>query len=336
MTTLFDVAARAGVSVSIVSRVLSDDPEVRVRPETRERILAASRELDYTPNHAGRALRLAKSGALALVVPDVTNPVFADMVRAVEDEAQHNGYSVLLARSEWFTENSGGLRRLIGEGRVDGFLFQRADETTDAGLMRLLGAGIPTILLNTRSPGSRGSVTFDGVAAAMMATRHLVELGHRRIAHLGGPEGSDTSDRRLQGFRLCMTEAGLPVPPDAVTRSGYRPESGAAGIRHLLAARERPTAVFVANVNAAIGAMTAAIQSGLRVPEDLSIVALHDLWFAEHTTPPLTTVKSPLEAVGRAGVRLLLERLSSRSVDDVTVTDPPPRLIVRASTAPPA
>lgn len=334
MTTLADVATRAGVSVAVVSRVLAADPKLRIRPDTRARVMTAAQELQYVPNHAGRALRLARARALAFVVPDIANPVFSDMIRGVEDEAERNGYSVLLGRAEWFSEHAGALQRLLGEGRVDGFLFQRADGTDDAALARILDGRQATILLNTAHPDLRGSVTFDEVAASQLATRHLISLGHQRIAHLGGLPTSDTAERRLRGFKLAMRAAGLSCPPASIVRAGYRPESGSEGLFTLIA-NYRPTAVFVANVNAAVGALTAARAAGVHVPGDLSIVALHDTWLAAHTQPPLTTVTAPLYEVGREGVRLLIERLEGNEPRDVVVDTPPSTLVVRGSTAPP-
>lgn len=334
MTRLADVAARAGVSVAVVSRVLAEDPNLRVRPETRARVVKVARELQYVPNHAGRALRLARTLALALIVPNIANPVFSEMIRGVEDEAEKNGYSVLLGRSEWFTEHENALQRLFGEGRVDGLLFQRADETDDDSLAHILDGRRATILLNTRHPRLRGSVTFDDAAAAEVATRHLIELGHRRIGHLGGPLTSDNAKRRARGFRKAMRDAGLVCPSSSVVHIGYGPEAGAAGLPALMAAH-RPTAIVVANVNAAVGVLTAARASGLRVPDDLSVVALHDAWLSAHTDPALTTVATPLYEVGRHGVQLLIDRLAGGAARDVVVDDPQPTLVIRESTAPP-
>ncbi|MFL6026427.1 MAG: LacI family DNA-binding transcriptional regulator [Friedmanniella sp.] len=332
MATLSDVARRAGVSISAVSRVLSNAPEARVSAETRARIKQAAVDLAYRPNFAGRALKFSRTNVIALVVPDLTNAFATELMLGVEDEALERDYMVLLGRSEDLKPGGEMVSRLIGEGRVDGMLVQVADQSSAAEIADLVQAGYPIVFLNSIHTGHRGGVVLDDEAGARLATEHLVGLGHRRIAMVGGLPQSYTAERRLTGFRAAMAAAGLPVPPTAVTRLGYQPGNGREALRALLAQPEPPTGLVVANINAAIGVLSEARSLRLQVPEDLSVISVHDAWTAENTWPPLSTVKMPMYQLGRAGVAGLYDRLHGQEVRDHVVTDPAPQLVLREST----
>jgi LacI family transcriptional regulator len=335
MANLSDVAKVAGVSISAVSRVLSNAPSARVSDETRQRIHEAARELDYRPNFAARALKFSRTNVVALVVPDLTNAIFTELMRGVEEEAQAHGYMVLLARAEGMPPGEESIPRLVGEGRVDGVLVQVGDNMREEDLTTLLGGRVPAVLINSTHRGHVGSVALEDERAARVAVGHLVGLGHTRIGLLNGVPEADTAVRRGIGFRAAMAEAGLRVEEGLVTTLGYEPRQGREALRELAASHARPTAVVVANVNAALGALLEARVLGIRVPEELSIVAIHDAWTAETTWPPLTTVRMPLYELGRNAMRAIYELITQGKVEDITVTDPPPELIVRGSTAPP-
>jgi LacI family transcriptional regulator len=353
MATLSDVAALAGVSISAVSRVLSDSPATRVRPETRERIHAAARELDYRPNFAGRALKLARSNVIALIVPDLTNAVFTELMHGVQHSALAHDYMVLLGRAEDIqpggsvpggdvpgggasgSDAPGGdiIARLIGEGRVDGMLVQLGADADREGVESVLRTQAPVIFINSIEPGHVGAVALDDEAGARLATEHLIGLGHTRIALAGGT--TFTAQRRERGFMAAMADAGLAVPAEFSTAFGYLPADGRRSLRALMTLKEPPTGLFVANVNAAIGALAEARALGVRIPEDLSVVAMHDAWTAENTWPPLTTVKMPLRELGARAVESLFKRMKGGEVEDIVVDAPPPVLIARESTAAP-
>ena len=335
MATLSEIATRAGVSVSVASRVLNGDPTVRTRPETRERVLQAARDLDYSANYAGRALRLARSKALALVVPNPSNPLFADLLAGASDASGECDYTLLVGHSQHFTEGSAVIRRLVREGRVDGFVLQRTDDLTDQALENLVAKDARIVLVASRTPRRRGSVILDDVAGARLATEHLLSLGHRRVGLIGGVEASDIARRREQGYVVALRDAGLRRRETWVRRLGYAPEVAAEAATSIMSEPSGPTALVVANVNGAIGALTALRQTGVEVPGDVSVVAIHDQWMAAHTWPPLTTVKMAFYDVGYRAVRLLIDQLSGAPADDIVVGDPPPRLVLRASTAPP-
>jgi len=324
-----DVADEAGVDQSIVSRVLSGDPNVNVRSETRERIFATAKRLDYRPNAAARSLRTARTMVIGMVVPDLANVVYASIARGVHQRALPAGYVVMVTSSSTGVQ----LREMVG--RVDGVLVAVA--TDEANPPTELGRdGLPMVLVNRRERWGVPTVTVDDEAGVARATQHLISLGHLRIGHIAGPQNADTARRRQRGYERAMDDAGLPHPSDAIVETNHDEASGHAAACRLLDARPRPTAVVASNVLAAIGAMAAFRQAGLRIPEDISVVGFHDVTLAAYLDPPLTTVRMPLEEMGRRAVGSLLALINGeRDVDDVEITMPP-ELVVRGSTAPPA
>jgi LacI family transcriptional regulator len=333
MATLSDVAALAGVSISAVSRVLSNAPSSRVSGATRERIRDAARELDYRPNFAARALKFARTNVVALVVPDVTNAIFSELMAGVEEAAHELGYMVLLARTESLQPATETIARLVGEGRVDGVMLQVGDAMLPEDLAAIVNGRVPAVLINSRREAHVGSVTLPDADGARIAVDHLAGLGHTRIGLVNGLPVTDTADRRGAGFRDAMAKAGLSVDAEYMTALGYEPAQGRAALRHLASLPTPPSALVVANVNAALGLLAEARGLGLRVPEDLSIVAIHDTWTAENSWPPLTTVRMPLYELGRQSMTAIFERITTGAIDDRVVENRSPELIVRESTA---
>lgn len=333
MATLGDVAARAGVSISAVSRVLSNAPSARVSEATRQRIVDAARDLQYRPNFAGRALKSARTQVIGLVVPDLTNALFTELMHGAEDEAAAHSYTVLLGRADDVRPGGEVIARLIGEGRVDGMVVQVGDGVPPAGLGELLASQAPIVLINSSYPGHVGSVALDDEAGARIATQHLIDLGHEQIALANGLPRSFTAKRRRVGYRSAMADAGLPVLPGYETRLGYTEGNGRAALHRLMELEPRPTAVVVANVNAAIGLLAEARANKVRVPRDLSVACVHDSWTAENTWPPLTAVRMQFYAMGRTAVRQVIARIETGEMADEVITDPSPELVVRESTA---
>ena len=330
--TLADVAVSAEVDRSVVSRVLNDDPRLSIRPETRERVLTAVRELGYRRNAMARSLRTQRAEAFGFVIPTFENPIYASIIQGAEREAERRGLALLTSSAEHESFSVASLVDLAGQGRIDGLLLAVEDDvdTIDAELDAL---AIPWMLVNRRSPKARRWAILDDEGAARIAVEHLVQLGHRRIAHLAGPPGADTASRREDGYGRAMADAGLEVGSGFVLPSDYTNEGGASALRRLLDGPAEVTAVFAANVAAAIGALGVAHERGVRVPDDLSIVAVHDLPLAGYLNPPLTTVRMPLQALGERAVGLLSDVPARERLH--TVVRGPMELVVRKSTAAP-
>lgn len=335
MTTLSDIAREAGVSVSAVSRVLSDAKGTRVSAATRIRIHQVARELNYRPNFAARALKLQRTSLVACIVPDLTNAMFSELVRGVESRAGELDYAVLLSRAEVMVELDTAVARLLGEGRVDGIIVQTLDAADPSELEAVSQANLPVVFVNTVHPEHAGSVILDDEQGATTATQHLIDLGHQRIGFIGGLEAASSARRRLAGFHATMAKAGLETRPEWMTARGYRPTQGREALAAIMGVQEPPTALVVANVNAAMGVLMEARARGWSVPEQLSIVSVHDSWPAEITSPPMTTVKMPLFEMGREAVDSVIERISEGHGTDHVVVAPEPELILRESTAPP-
>jgi LacI family transcriptional regulator len=333
VATLSDVAKRAGVSISAVSRVLSNSPQARVTEETRARITAAAAELNYRPNYAARALKFSKTRVVALIIPDLTNAVFTELMLGVEDAAAEKDYMILLGRSEDLRPGGEVLERLVGQGRVDGVIIQPGDEVSEDNLGDLVEFAIPAVVIHSRERSDTiSSVILQDELAAKMATEYLISLGHKKIAMINGSPTSATAKRRQLGYKSALKEANIRIPPEYITRFGYEAKAGREAARFLLALKDRPTAIFVANLNAAIGVLHEIRALGYSVPDDFSVLGLHDAWTAENTWPPLTTIKTPLYEFGKMAFEALYRRMNSGEIVHEVTADPPPLLIKREST----
>lgn len=335
MATIVDVARTAGVVPSVVSRLLNNDPTLRIRPETEARIREAVRELGYRPNYAGRALRMARAGAIGLIVPNVTNPIYAEVLRGVQRRATEAGYFVLIGDADELGERESTYKRLVGEARIDGVLLMRNDVIDDGSLSRLLDGTVPAVLVNSKVDGHRGSVIVHDAAGVSTALRHLIELGHTRIAHLAGLPTVDWARRRRQSFQTILREAGVGVRGDWILEAGREEARGYQQTRSLLSHRDRPTAIFTATINPAIGALAAARDLGVAVPRDLSIITFHDATMARHTGPPLTAVRMPLFELGATATEVLIDRIAGAEPVDIVIEEPAPVLLQRGSCGPP-
>lgn len=324
---LTDVARLAGVDISTVSRVLRGETSQRIREETRDRILKSARELDYAPNELARSLRTSKSKTFGLVVPQLDNPVFSAAIRGAEKSALRHGYSLLIAHREAGTTDS-VYQRLAHSNRVDGLLVASLDD--DADLRRELEAArVPYVLLNRKLSKAPYSVYLDSRAAAEIAIDHLVSLGHRRIAHLAGRPGGFNAAERIEGYRAALKRHGIAFDPALLATAGYTAEGGAEAMRSVLKAR--PTAVLGATLVTAAGAMAIIHEARLRIPEDISVIGLHDAPVATMLYPQLTTVRMPTEQMGEAATELLVALASKKKPKTIKAL-PPDGLVLRAST----
>jgi DNA-binding LacI/PurR family transcriptional regulator len=322
--TSVDVARHAGVSQSTVSLVFSGKGHGRVSEATQERVRRAARELGYRPNIAAQALRLGSSRAVALVVPDVTNPFFSRVLRGAQRAAQAGGYTVVLVDTgrdrRWAVQSFEALRA----GPADGYLL------FEVLVPEGLGADLNVVVVEREVPG-RPWVRFDVEGGATAAFGHLLELGHRRIGHLAAGVDAPTFHLREVARQRTLAEAGLdPDPlPRATTEIGIDAAHDAAG--PLL--NERPTAVFCDDDLIAAGLYMRARERGLRIPGDLSVVGFDDMDFARALEPPLTTVALDAEKLGATAFELLEGRMGGRRTRKRVVL--PAELLVRGSTAAP-
>lgn len=326
---LADVARLAGVDVSTASRVLRGESQQRIRAETRERILESARSLNYSPNALARSLRTSRSMSLGLIVPQLDNPVFASAIKGAERSVARNGYSLLIAHRESGATDA-VYHRLSHGNRVDGLLVASLDD--DAQLRQELeSAMVPFVLLNRQLPGSPHSVVLDSRAAAAIAIDHLVELGHRRIAHLAGRPGGFNAGERLAGYREGLARHGIAFDPRLVAIAGYTAAGGADAMGQLLPLK--PTAVLGATLVTAAGAMAALHEAGLNIPDDISVLGLHDAPVATMLYPQLTSVRMPTETMGEMASDMLIALLRGET-PQVVAPLLPDGLIRRASTGP--
>ena len=302
--TIADVARLARVDRAVVSKVLSDDPSLRVRGETRQRVRDAAITLDYRPNFHARGLARAQAGAIGLLVP-VDNPLMVQVIAGAEELAAARG--LLL----WTTAHEGELTerylRLLQSGAVDAALVAglRAGYSAD---QLLRDPRVPTLLVDRRTVGAERWVILDDERAARLATEHLIELGHTRIGWAGGRAGVDTAQRRQNGIRDAMAAADLWLDPSWVVGTDYTPAGGAAAVAEIMRSEVRPTAIVAADPNEALGAWHELGRLGLRVPEDVSLIAVHQLPGEDYRITPLTCVELPLRELGRRAVELVLDR----------------------------
>ncbi len=330
-TTLKELAARARVHPSTVSRVMNQDPSLRIAQETRARIEALLRETEYRPNGVARGLKLRQTLVLAVVIPDITNPFFGSLFRGIEDGAGPRGYQVLLCNTDGSPDRQRAHLQALMARRVDGIILA-SSFLKDPAVRWLRHQHVPYALVNRYSDeGLDPFVGSDDIAGARLATQHLIGLGHTRIGHLAGQPTVSTGVLRRRGYQEAMAEAGLAVPTEVVAESGFVEEGGTRALERLLSLRERPTAVFAVTDMVAIGAYSLALSVGLRVPEDLAIVGYNDIPLAGRLGPGLTTVHVPIHEFGSAAARLLLEQISSGQVAPKRVVYSP-QLVVRGST----
>ncbi|MBW1638466.1 LacI family transcriptional regulator [Microbacterium resistens] len=335
MPTIKDVAREAGVSHAVVSRILNEDPTFTVRPETRERVLAAAAKLRYIPNHAARALRHNKAGAIGLAVHEIGNPVYNAIIEGAQASVASHGAVLMLADVDELHRDPATFNRMITSKVIDGLVFLPAGTEADDFVLRAASAALPTVMVNDRAPGFH-SVALDDAAAAKIATEYLIQLGHRDIGVLLLDGETHRRLDRLGGHESAMRDAGLEPRDQWVEIGGHTLESGREGMHRLAARGPLPTAVSVHNATAAVGAMRAATELGLSVPGDLSIIGFHDMSFTGFVTPSLTVVKLALKEMGVQAVETLYRLINGDDVEEtVRVLDPTPELVLRESTAAP-
>jgi len=312
--TIQDVAKSAGVSVATVSHVINGTHYVS--PELRERVNDAINSLNYRPNKLARALTQKDIPLLALIVPDISNPYWSSLARAVQDISDRNDYSVIVCSSEGLLERETRILSSLS-GWISGLIFHPYQIILDQ-LNPLIETRLPTVILGDftatdQLPSSWDQVSSNNHESAQAATDFLIGLGHRRIAFIEGLAGTPSSIKRLAGFRDSLQTAGLPVVDSLIVPGDYTQAGGRKAMAAMLDQPQPPTAVFCANDLSAFGAMEAAKSRGWRIPQDLSIMGFDDIDEAAFSTPPLSTVRLPPREIGIVAAETLVARLKGRT-----------------------
>ncbi|MGI9050188.1 MAG: LacI family DNA-binding transcriptional regulator [Rubrobacteraceae bacterium] len=327
--SLRDVASRSGVSFQTVGKVLNGKGTVST--ETRERILEAARELGYVPNALARSLVTQSTSTIGIIASDLSDYILARFVVGAEREARGRGHGVLIGSLNEKGSDAGRYLRVLLERRVDGILSAAPQLENDVRIGEMLRGSVPTVSLHHVPGGGVPVVGSDHVRTGFLATRHLLELGHRRIATVRGDEGRRVTFSRLKGYRRALEEAEVAFDPDLVEAGGWEPEGGYGATMRLLERAPDITAIFSQNDTMALGVLSALYDRGMSVPDDCAVVGCDDIPLAAHTIPPLTTVHVPFYDTGETAARLLIDMIDGREKEPAPRTLLPVHLVRRVS-----
>jgi LacI family transcriptional regulator/LacI family repressor for deo operon, udp, cdd, tsx, nupC, and nupG len=332
--TIKDIAKQAGVSHTTVSRALHGNALISY--ETAQRIRQLAVDMGYQPSAAARSLKTNRSQVLGVIVSSLDDPFFSEILQGIEDCVQEGGYNLFIAASQHDPQREQKIVQTLMEHRVDGVIICSTPFSPTQG-RHLLDYGFPIVVVNNQSAeGFRYSIYHDDVDGSRQMTRHLVALGHRRIAYLGNSLSGRTTLDRLSGFRQEMQAADLPVPAEYVHQvAGGSPAQGLAGAVYFLGLPLKPTAVVCFNDQLATGMLKGLRLAGLDVPADLSVTGFDNITFSAYTHPPLTTFDQPKRYIGMEAARLLLGLLRHEPEPGEKVMTLQGSLLVRASTAAP-
>jgi LacI family transcriptional regulator len=325
-STLLDVARKAGVSPSTVSRILNGT--ARVSDDKRLAVLAAIEQMHFAPNQMAQGLKKGRSMTIGIVVQDISSPFFDETLRGVDDGLKGTGYASVIVSGHWNADEEADRIRLLLARKVDGIILlsgRISDETV------LQFSRQRPIVSTGRDLQTGSAVGFklDNENGACLAVRHLLDLGHRRIAFIAGPLNNMDASERLTGYRRALREADIGFDPKLVAEGDFHEASGLLAINHLLDSQQQFTAVFAANDLSAYGARLCLYRKGIRVPDDISLIGFDDLPGSAYTTPPLTTVRQPLYDIGRIATGSLLRLINGEAAHGVV---PPLELVVRETT----
>ncbi len=328
MVTIKDVARAAGVSVATVSRVYNGaDP---VREETRQRVREVGGRLGYTPHGAARSLITSRTSTLGVILPDLYGEFFSEVIRGIDQAAQRHGYHLLISSSHDARPAVEAALRSM-RGRVDGLILMWPDMDADAAV-RNLPAGFPLVLLHAPvEPDAFDVITIANFDGAYAMVRHLVELGHTRIAIIKGVAGNFDAAERLRGYRAALAASGIAETPNLEVQGDFSEDSGFHATGELLQAPARPTAIFAANDAMAIGALSALRQAGVRVPEDVAVGGFDDIPMARYLDPPLSSVHVDMTALGERATLRLLAAVTEKDTHERRSETLPTTLVLRRS-----
>lgn len=336
--TVKDIAKKAGVSHSTVSRALHSHP--LISDETRERIQQIAVDMGYLPSAAARTLKTNRSHVLGVVLTSIDDPFFSEILEGMEEVIQSSGYSLFIAAAHRDPRREREIVEAMVEHRADGVIIC-STSFSEEWSRQFLQSGVPIVVVNNQAVEDfRYSIYHDDIDGMRQVTRHLIELGHEKIAYMGNSASGRTTMDRLTGFREEMKSAGLSIPAEYIHEaSGGGTKDGESAAKYFINLAERPTALVCYNDLMAIGVMKALRQAGVCIPRDISITGFDNIIFSAYTNPPLTTLDQPKRFIGAEAARLLLELLdtplSEQSQNHQNVRSLQGQLLVRESTAPP-
>lgn len=334
--TVYDIAKEAKVSVATVSRVLNGTAPVR--DSTKARIQAIIQKYQFQPNALARSLLKKETGIIGIILPDITNPFFPEVFSGAEQEGRESGHTFFLCNTIGSYDKESEFLNIMNEKRVDGILFMGGRinlKECDPALVQEVveyAQKIPLVLVNGNlKDADLTRVVTDEYAGAVLAVRHLIELGHTRIGFIGGESHMTTTSVKIRAFRKTLKDAGLTVREDWILPDSFSVDSGRLMMQHLLELPEKPTAICCVNDFVAIGAIKTAMEQGMRIPDDISIVGFDDIPLAHHVIPELTTISQQANNLGRTAVRVLRQLMNKEKTKKLTSLEP--QLVVRNSTA---
>lgn len=326
--TIYDVASFAHVSVTTISKILNHK-DFDISDETRERVLAIIKELDFTPSGLARSLVTKKTNVLGLLIPDISNQYFADMARGVEDGANRLGYNVILCNTDENHRKELEYLHLLQEKGTDGIIIVPIAESEKL-FTEEFNYDKPFVILDRVYENMSSDifqVRFDNVKGGYFATRFLTQEAHKRIGIITGPSKSRPSKDRLNGYKAALAEAGIPVDKSLIYEGNFKFESGFEGAKYLL--KQRVSAIFATNDIMACGVYKAITSAGLKIPNDISVMGYDDIMLSDMLDPPLSTISQPKVDMGRIASEMLIKQIKKEKISTEAVFEP--KLIKRKS-----
>lgn len=330
MATIKDIAKRAGVAPSVVSRALNH--KYGVKESTRKLILSIAEEIDYYPNAAARSLVTRKGQTIGIFMADISQPYYSQIIKGMEFAVSQTGYTLLFSNSFESLEHRKVFKKMVESGRADGLIIVGSNNKDKNFIPFLIKREVPFVLVERNFADPRvHCIWVDNVEGGYLATKFLIEKGHRRIAHISGNLSYQVSLDRLEGYKKALAEYQIPFTEELVATGKFLCQDGYAAMKELLSYKPQCTAVFAANDSMAYGALQALHEAGIKVPDDMAVIGYDDLEFSTLTNPPLTTVRQPRYEMGLKSVETLIKILHDNHDVSVTKICLIPELIKRFS-----
>lgn len=323
--TIKDVAKEAGISYATVSRAFNNGTEISEK--TRKHVLKIAAEMGYQPNGIARSLVNKQSKTIALIVPDISNPFFADIALATIAEANKRGYNTLLCNTGWDAENEQKQIDLVLEKRVDGIIL-KPDDVSKFDFEKIT---VPVVLFSYRNSGHVASIEVENEKGGFLACEHLIKCGYKRIAAVSGAKASQSNSMRVSGYKSALVKYGMQVDESLISYGQFTIESGYQNTGRMLERQDRPDAFFCGNDLIALGVYQSVVSKGLLVPEDIGIVGFDDVYFASFPQTQLTTIAQPRKVMGELAAQMLIDRIENPEKDLVRNYVLPAELVIRSS-----